>query len=120
MLQRVDVGNPQRIRNHRARRRSPPRPHWNAAFARVSNEVPNNQKITRELHLLDDADLARQSLFVVGKRMLEPAVRRQCPQALHAPGESLARDVLEITVESESVRNIEVRKRTGNLLQSKV
>src|SRR6266478_9107430 len=52
--------------------------------------------------------------------MLEPAVRRQGPQALHPPGESLPRDVLEIAVESKSVRNIKVRKWAGNFLQSKV
>src|SRR6266853_6065179 len=120
MLQRIDVGDPKRIRNHRSRRGSAPRTHWNATFPRVADEIPNDQEVTRKLHLLDDAELARQSLFVVRQRMLEPAVRRQRSQALHPPRESLPRDVLEITVESKSVRNIKVRKRAGDFLQSKV
>ena len=52
--------------------------------------------------------------------MLEPTVRRQSSQALHPPRESLPRDVLKITVERKSVRNVEVWKRAGNFLQSKV
>src|SRR2546430_5105781 len=120
MLQRIDVRNPERIRNQCSRRGSAPRTHGNAPFPRVADKIPNDQEIARELHLLDDAELARQSLFVVRQRMLEPAVRRQGPQALHPPGESLPRDVLEITVESKSVRNIKVRKWAGNFLQSQV
>src|SRR5271157_6337295 len=52
--------------------------------------------------------------------MLEPAVRGRGAQVLHAAGESLPRDVLEITVKRESVWNVEVRERAGNFLQSKI
>src|SRR5260370_41435487 len=119
MLQRIDVGDPKRIRNHRSRRGSAPRTHGNAAFPRVADKIPNDQELSRKLHLLDDAELAPQSLFVVRQRMLEPAVRRQRSQALHPPRESLPRDVLEITVQSKSVRNVAARKRAGGFLQSK-
>src|ERR1022692_2571546 len=120
MLQRIDVGNAERISNHRTRRRSPPGAHRDAPLARVAYEIPNDQEVTRELHLLDDGDLARQSLFVLRQRMLESSASRRAPQVLHPSRKSLPRDVLEITVESKSVRNVEMRKRAGNFLQSKV
>src|ERR1700722_333047 len=52
--------------------------------------------------------------------MLEPSVRGRGAQVLHAPRESLPCDVLEIAVESESVRNNKMREGAGNFLQSKV
>src|SRR5260370_34380887 len=120
MLQRIDVRDPERIRDHRPRCRSAPRAHGNAAFAGITDEIPNDQKVTRELHLLDDGDLARQSLLIIRKGMLEPAVSRRTAQVLHPPGESLPRDVLEITVGSKSVGNVKARKRAGNFLQPKI
>ena len=41
-------------------------------FPRVTDEIPHDQKISRELHLLNNGDLARQSLFVFDQRMLKP------------------------------------------------
>src|SRR5580658_9562288 len=52
--------------------------------------------------------------------MLKPPARRRSAQVLHPPGKSLPRDVLEITVESKSLRNVKVRKRTWHLLQMQI
>src|SRR5260370_7556112 len=98
MLQRIDVGDPKRIRNPRSRRGSAPRTHGNAAFPRVADKIPNDQEVTRKLHLLDDAELARQSLFVVRQRMLEPPVRRQRSQPLHPPPAPFPPNALQLTL----------------------
>ena len=120
MLQRIDIRNSQRIRHQRARRRSPPRPHRNPLLPRMPDEVPHNQKISRKLHLLNNRNLARQSLLIVRQRMLQPPLLKQSPQALHPSRESLPRNVLEITVRRESLRYIEVRKRRRNFFQPQI
>src|ERR1700721_2263915 len=115
MLQWINVGNPQGIRNHRARRRTPPRTDRNPAFTGITNKIPYNQEISREFHLLDDGKFTGHPLFILRERMFGGAPRGCSPQILHAPSEAFPRDMLEITVQSKSVGNIEVWKWAGNL-----
>src|SRR5271157_953853 len=71
VLQRVDIGDAERVRDQRSRRRSAARANRNISLLRVTDEVPDNQKVSGVLHLPDDVDLARQSLLVLRERMLQ-------------------------------------------------
>ena len=48
----------------------------------IADEVPDNQKVSRELHLLDDGKLARQPLLVVRQIVLQLALLVERPQCL--------------------------------------
>ena len=86
-------------------------------FARVADEVPDDQEVSGELHLLDDADFARQPLFVVRESVLELVLRLQPVQHFRPLRESLPRDVFEIAVQREARRHLEMRKWSLNFLQ---
>ena len=45
-LKRIDVGDPQDISDHRACRRSAPRPDRNPAFLGEMDEIPDDEEIT--------------------------------------------------------------------------
>src|SRR2546427_13124280 len=57
VLQRVHVGDLQRVALQTARRRAAPRPHRYALRPGVANEVPHDQEVAGEAHLLDHLDL---------------------------------------------------------------
>ena len=79
VLQGIDIGDPQRIGNQRARGRSAARSHRNAMLARVADKIPDNQEVSGKLHLLDDGDFLRQTLLVFGDAMLQPRLgSRRC------------------------------------------
>ncbi len=117
MLQRVEIGNSQRVGNQRPGSRSAPRPHRNVVFFRITDEVPHNQKISGELHLLDDCQFPLQPLFVIRNRMLQLSLLVQRPQRLHSARKAFARNVLEITVDRITRRNLKLRKRRRYLFQ---
>ena len=71
MLQRIDVGDLERIGHQRARGRTAPRPHRNMMLFGVADEVPHDQEVSGKLHLLDNGDFARQPLLVVRQAVLE-------------------------------------------------
>ena len=74
----------------------------------VADEVPDDQEVSGKLHLLNDAEFARQTLLVVGDRMLQLALLVQRSQRLQPAGEALARDVLEIAVDRVARRHLEI------------
>ena len=57
ILQRVDVGDAQAVGDQAARGRAAARPDGDALFARVADEVPDDQEVAREPHPLDHVDL---------------------------------------------------------------
>ena len=57
VAQRVEVGDPQAVRHHGARRRAAARAHADAALAREPDQVPDDQEVSGEPHLGDDAEL---------------------------------------------------------------
>ena len=120
MLQRIDIGDAQRVRDQRSRRRTTARTHRNVTLAGVADEIPDDQEVSGELHLLDDGQFPGQPLLVFRQVMSQPALRIERPQSFQAAGESLAGDVLEVTVEGESVRHVEVRKRIADFFQPHV
>ena len=70
-------------------------------LARVADKVPDDEKVSRELHLLDDAQFARKPLLIIRERMLELVLRLQPVQHLRPLREALPRDVLEIAIEGD-------------------
>ena len=66
VLQRVHVRDLQRVAHQAARSRASPRPHGNLLRARVTNEIPDDQEVAREAHLLNHLDFRRQAALVIG------------------------------------------------------
>ena len=82
-----------------------------------ADEVPDDEEVAGELHLLDHPDLAIQALDVFGEIVLQAALRAQGFQTRAALFESLARDVLEIGIGGVLGRDVEFRKRLLDLLE---
>ena len=56
-LQRIDIRNSENVGDHRACSRAAPGPHRNAPLLREMDEVPNDEQITDESSLLQNAQL---------------------------------------------------------------
>src|SRR5579885_1678009 len=54
VLQGVNIGDVEGVRDEAACCRSAPRADGNAFFAREADEIPNDQEVTGKLHLLDE------------------------------------------------------------------
>ncbi len=76
--ERVEVGDPQHVGDDRAGRRAAPRPDRDAVLLRVADEVPDDQEVGGEPHLLDHPELELHPLDRLGRRRV--AVAR--PQSL--------------------------------------
>src|SRR5439155_13416587 len=98
----------QGVRHQATRRRPAPRPHWDAALAREPHEVPDDQEVAGETHLLHELDFAAEALLVGFERVAQPARRARPLQLLAAPREAFARDFLKEAVERLSGRYLEV------------
>ena len=59
VLQRIDVGDVQRIADQAARRGAAPRPHRNSLRPRVVDEIPDDQEVAGEAHLLESSGFQR-------------------------------------------------------------
>ena len=118
MLQRVDIGDSQCIRDQRSRGRSAARSNRNVVLAGIADEIPDDQKISRKLHLLDDGEFALQALLVIGNGVLQLALLVQRPQSLQPPRKALAGDVYEVAVDGIARRNFKLRKRIRYFLQA--
>ena len=70
VLQRVDIGDSERVRNQRSGGRAAARADGNVVLFSVANEIPDDEEISGEFHLLDDREFALQALLVIGDRML--------------------------------------------------
>ena len=117
-MQRVNVGDPHGVGDQRPGGRSSPWADRDVALFGVADEIPDNQEISRELHLLDDADLAFQALFVLGQRVFEFALIAPAAQRFHSAGKPFARNVGKITVERVALRHVKMGKGIGHLLQT--
>src|SRR5262249_55283303 len=110
VLDRIDVGDAQRIRDERARGGAAPRSHGHALLARVADEAPEDEEVARETHAPDDADLLLEARLVVRERVAQPARRGQRLERLAAPREAVARDLLEVALDRETRRHVELRQ----------
>ena len=61
----IDVRDAHAVRYQAARGGSAPRTDRNALFARIPDEVPDNQEVPRVPHLLDHVDFVREPAFVL-------------------------------------------------------
>src|SRR3954470_23154821 len=86
----------------------------------VADEVPHDQEISGKLHLLNDGELSRQPLLVIGEAVLQLVLLREHAQDVQPPRKAFAGNVLKITVESESRRDVEVRERIADFFQAQV
>ena len=120
VLQGIDIGDPQRIGNQRARSRTAARAHRNAMLARVADEVPHNQEVSGKLHLLDDGDFLRQTLLVISDAVLRWSFTPGRAQCLQPPSESITGHVFEIAVQRITVRYVKVRERIADFFQPHV
>ena len=104
---RVDVGDAQTVGGQRAGGRAASGPDRDPLLARVADEVPHDQEVAREPHLLDDGELAGQpGLYgVPGARIpaLEPFVGELVQIAVERvlTGDDVARQVELVEVECE-------------------
>src|ERR1700733_4043889 len=87
-------------------------------FLGVADEIPNDQEVSGELHLLDDSELSLQPLLVIRNRMLQLALLMQRAQHFHASRKALAGNVRKIAVDGVARRNVELGKRRRNFLEA--
>ncbi len=72
-------------------------------FLGVAYEVPDDEEVACEPHLLDHLNLARQTRLVIGERLLQLTSRRERIPNLLAPSfKALANDLLEVVVSRET------------------
>ena len=109
-LHRIDVGDLQAPSDQAARRRSAARPHGNPLLAGVADEVPHDEEVAGVAHPDDDVDLVGEPGLVVRDGVLQPPRVGLPPQRLEAPPEPFPRHVLEVAVERERLRHVEVRQ----------
>ena len=57
----IDVGDAQAVRHERAGARAAARADGDAVLLGVADEVPDDEEVAREVHLLDDAQLEREA-----------------------------------------------------------
>ena len=96
---RVDIGDAEAVRGERAGRRPPARPDRDPLPPRVRDEVPHDEEIPGESHLLDDAELEAEALDhrVGGGRSV-------------ARGQALVGQVLQVRIEREPVGHLVARQ----------
>ncbi len=118
VLQRIDVGDPQRVAHQAARRRTAPRPHRHTLRARVMDEIPHDQEVACEAHLLDHLDFSRQALLVF--RQADAASKPPCASRSSCTARATAnpsRDhFFEIRIGGVAFGNLEFRKRIADAL----
>ena len=69
VLERVDVGDAQRVGHDAARRRAAPRPHRDARVFGELDEVPDDQEVGAEAHVADGVELEVEALGHLGARL---------------------------------------------------
>ncbi len=96
-MQRINVGDLQAVRDERAGGAASARPYGDVSVFRELDEVPDDEEVAGEAHLLDHRDLARDALLVLRERVLELAVRLHAiPDRRAALLVALAYDLLEV------------------------
>ncbi|CCJ85173.1 titin [Cronobacter dublinensis 582] len=85
-LQRIEVGDFQRVRHQRPCARTTARPYRNTVILRPLDKLHHDQEVTRETHLVDNLKLNIQA-FVIGRALLRALfrVREQEFQTLFQP-----------------------------------
>ena len=109
MLERVDVGDAQTIGDEAPRRRAAPRSNGNPLLAGKANEIPSDEEVARKTHLVDDAELAFESLVVIRAGVPPEFFDSRAVQP-PAIGQSFLHDALEIAVDAFPFGHFEARQ----------
>ena len=105
----VEIRDAETVGDKTPGRRAPARPHRDAAFLGVTDEVGDDQKVAGKPHLLDDADFIIQALAV--RRLVRLGVLG--PDARHDPLEALARLELEELLRALRAAGVELGEMIG-------
>src|ERR1035437_3049986 len=117
VLQRIDIGDAHGVAHQAACRRAAARADRNGFRSRKADEIPDDQEVARELHLLDHLDFAVEALGVFRQVVLQAAGGAQSLQPYPASFETLARDEFEISIGGVLGRDFEFRERLLDFLQ---
>ena len=109
-LDRIDVGDLQAPGDDRAGGRAAARADRNAVLAREADEIPHDQEVPAVLHLLDHGDFVDHAPLVLVERVAQGVARHQGLQPRQPRREALAHHVLEVGVDGEAGRHVEVRQ----------
>jgi hypothetical protein len=88
-LERIDIGDPQRPRDHRAGARAAARPDRDPVLLGPVDEVPDDQEVPREAHLLDHRELGGGALAVAIRVERGAAARQLAEPPLEAEVDQL-------------------------------
>src|SRR5215204_2612877 len=101
VLQGVDVGDLQAVGDERAGGRAAARADGDVPVLGELDEVPDDEEVAGEAHLLDGRDLGRDALLVLGEAVLELAVREHpVPEGLAPLLVPVAHHLLEVLVDA--------------------
>src|SRR6266540_294397 len=101
---RIDVGDPRRVGDQRARARAAAGPDRNVVLLGVTDEVPDDEEVARKPHLLDDAQLEREP----GRVRVAVDLGAAPVRLLDALLESLLGDVSEVRLGGLAVGDLEL------------
>ncbi len=94
---RVDVGNPQGIRHEAPGRGPSSRPHRNPTLSGVPNEIPDNEEVTREAHLVNEGEFIIKPLAILGRNLSPlPFLKMRKAELLQVAFPGLSRGRVEI------------------------
>ncbi|MCG3774995.1 MAG: hypothetical protein JW395_1823 [Nitrospira sp.] len=117
VLHRVHVGNRHGVADQTAGRRTAPWAYRNADGFRITDEVPDDEEVAGELHLLDHRDFAFQTFHVFGQIVLQPAGGAQSFQARPTTFKALPGHVSKVRIRIKGRRDIKARERILHLIQ---
>src|SRR5207253_3874799 len=120
MLERINVSDAHGVGDERSGCRSTARTDGNGILSSVADEVPDNQEVSGELHLLNDRDLTRQALIVVSARLLQPTRGFGLTKSFPSARKTLTSNVFKVTIQREAIRDREFRKRILDLVQLEI
>src|SRR6185503_1745771 len=104
ILEWIDVGDVETVGDERACRRASSRPDRNRVLLGVTNEVPNDEEVTGETHLLDHLDLAREPRLIIRHRLLQLTSGGERVPHLLAPAlKALSDDLLKVPVSRQTL-----------------
>src|SRR5215472_840511 len=83
----------------------------NALSASVADVIPDDEKITRKMFLLDNLDFIFQAPFVFRERVTQPIFLSEPFERRHTRREAITDNLLEVAIGSVSLRNRELRVR---------
>ncbi len=112
VLERIDVGDAQAVGHQAADHGAAPRPDRDVVVARILDQIPDDQEIAGEFHLLDHLDLEGEPLLrsrvegILETAFATPRLSRCAPPL----GKSFAHDLFKIGVGGVSWRHFKGRQ----------